>query len=207
MTQVTAQFVVVRPADGAVGDGFGVAADDTGARYVFRDGSDSGQGGLDNERISSLAKRFGVPTKATDWLNLALANTGYNEGVASGQAETLDAAAAQALDALKKLPEPPSPAVVDAGFHAPQTREELMAFQRNATDVWSQQYPEAAAGDVDDPEADLALVQLMTPPVDPEQPHKWLPIATTELDCGFCDQPANAAIHTAGADTITRGSN
>lgn len=201
---MTAKYVVFGPIEGEVGDVWAIAADDTSARYVFQDGSDSGLGGLDSARIADFADRFGTPTNADGWLELAALNTGYTMSVSSGTAETLDAAVAAAVGELATAA---VPAAGPDDFAVPTTRAELLVFQQRGMATWAEQYPEAAAGDVDDPEADLALVHLMTLPVNPEKSHKWLPIATTETDCGFCEQPEDAAIHTAGADTITRGSN
>lgn len=200
---MTAVYAVLTPVPDEVGYVFAIAADDTSARYVFEDGADSDDLGLDSARISRLRDWATTPpTDAAGWFALAAQSTGNSVFGPLVQADTLDDAVAQATEALKAVPAPTtaSPSQI-------LSRDDMLAFQRDAMDEWARQYPEAAAGDVDDPEADLALVHLMTPPVDPAKPHSWLPIATTEATCGFCDQPADAAIHTAGADTITRGHN
>ena len=84
---------------------------------------------------------------------------------------------------------------------------EVRAYELRGMEEWAQEYPEAAAGDVDDPEADLALMHYITPPVDPDKPHRWLPLDVGDANCGFCDKPESDAIHQPNADTITSGSN
>lgn len=176
---------------------FAVVADDTQAHYVFPPGIDAGQLGLDDERIANVSETIGVkPVDALHWLQLAAYNVGYYTLSNAIDAPDIEAATTAAQQRLSTTPD----------GTAPQTRQELLSFQQNAMYAWAQLYPEAASGDVDDPEADLGLVQLLTPPVNPAEPHDWLPIATTETDCGFCEQPENAAIHRPSADTITSGS-
>lgn len=215
---MTAMYVVYTPMPGLGGYAFAVAADDTTARYVFDDGSDSDGTGLDSDRIKRLAEWSTVkPKDALDWIGIASNSLGYPMAGDPVEAKSLKDAVAAATEAVKaagtfapnptRAPgeEPASaPSSSPGGF---ATREERMQFERDALDEWALEYPEAASGDVNDPEADLALVHLMTPPVDPTKPHKWLPMATAEVNCGFCDLPADDAIHTAGADTITRGAN
>jgi hypothetical protein len=77
------------------------------------------------------------------------------------------------------------------------SRQELMAFQARVTDDWSQRYPEAAAGDVDDPVADLALAQAMSAAADPAGQHQWLPATLGAADCWICFGEQDHPLHTA----------
>lgn len=208
---MTALYTIITPSDGVQGGAFAAIADDSGAHYLFPDGS-SGVAGLDDDRIITVASYADTtPTDALTWLNLACTNLLYVDMTDPAEAADLEAATRAAGEALAALPAPvtaaapePSPVEPDP-WTPPATRDELMAWQRQMMDDWAEQYPEAAAGDVDDPEADLALAQLLTPPVNPELPHKWLPLALDETECGFCDKPAEDPIHTTSADTITSG--
>lgn len=188
------------------GQTFAIVADDDGADYVYTDGQEIP--GLDADRVARVGAAGATPpANAEQWLAAAAYNIGYFIVSPPQPANSLDEARTTATQALQSLPEreptpaeEPTEAASDDGatpdWHIPTTREELAAYQANAAYVWSQQYPEVASGEVSDPEADLALMHLMTPPVDPTKPHRWLPIATTETDCGFCEQPQEAAIHT-----------
>lgn len=204
---MSAVYALFKPFPGETGAVFAVVADDTGARYVFSGGDDTNEAGLNSDRIGVVRSFIDAsPSNALEWFGVAAYALGNVVPGPLTAVDTLDEAVARATEAIEQEPTyvsvqvPPPPS-----FHVPQTQAERLAFQRQALDEWAQQYPEAAAGDVDDPEADLALAHLMTPPVDPERPHTWLPIATTETDCGFCDLPEDAPIHVEAKDTITRG--
>lgn len=201
-----ALYSLITPYPGLVGGvAFAVVADDTQAHYVFPPGIDE-SGDLDDARIADVIQALSLPTaSAADWLNAATYNLGYYSVNGPVEAPDIDAATKSATAEVAEWQEP---ATLDEEtgndpWAPPVTREDRVAFQRQMSDEWAQLYPAAADGGVDDPEADLALTQMMTPPVDPTKPHKWLPIATTETDCGFCDQPADANIHNSDADTIT----
>lgn len=203
---MTALYTVGTYVPGINGRPFAVAADDQAAHYVFPEGTDGGD--LNDDRIVQAARSLNItPANADDWLEVACANmvfVGFSQPQSAPDIASAQTAAQLAL--AQVVPETDDQAQApEAGWAVPQTRDEVAAFQRAAADEWAQMYPAAAADDDDDPEAELALMQLMTPPVDPTKPHKWLPIATTETDCGFCDQPQDAAIHKQNADTITRG--
>lgn len=202
---MAALYAIVRPGMQVDGQTFAIVADDDGADYVYTAGQEIP--GLDADRVVRVgAARSTPPTNAEQWLAAAAYNIGYFIVSPPQPADSIDAARTTAAQALQSLPDrEPTPAEEatapnqDDGstpdWHIPTTREELAQYQANAAYVWSQQYPDVAAGDASDPEADLALRHLMTPPVDPTKPHDWLPIATTETDCGFCEQPQDAAIH------------
>jgi len=202
---MTAYYVIATPALGAQGDVFGVVADDSTAHYVFSDGS-SGLMGLDDARVAMAVHELGeTPTQAFDWLALALTNIGYFNTTAPTEAPTIEAATTAVQQQIAVAP-PQDEGTANAP-NPPQTRDELMAWQREMMDQWAQEFPEAASGEVSDPEADLALRQYLTPPTDPTKTHAWLPLSIHDVNCGFCDKPANDAIHNADADTITSGSN
>lgn len=208
-----ALYAIIQPAMQVDGPTFGVIADENGADYVFRDGEELG--GLNAERVKRVAgARDTPPQDESQWLAAAIYNIGYFVVGERQQAPTLDDArtAVTALIAQSGTREltpaetapaavaPDAPDVPDDSttpeWQVPKTRAELARYQADAAYVWSMRYPEAASGEVNDPEAELALRHLMTPPVDPTKPHAWLPIATTETECGFCEQPQDAAIHT-----------
>jgi hypothetical protein len=74
---VPALYTIVRPAAGIDGPTFGVVADDSGARYVFEDGSGS-WAGLDEDRIQGVAELSEIPVQdASSWLGVACSNLGY----------------------------------------------------------------------------------------------------------------------------------
>lgn len=204
----TAYYIVATPTFGVTGQTFGIIADGMTAHYVFPDGSGDWEG-LDDSRIAMATQELGeTPSEPLDWLALATYNLNFIKTSTPVMTPSIEAARTAVLQAIElALPPDAETTSPPAGTNAPQTRDELLAWQREMMDQWAEAYPEAAAGDVDDPEADLALRHYMTPPVDPDKPHQWLPIATTETDCGFCEKPAEDAIHNTEADTITRGSN
>lgn len=75
------------------------------------------------------------------------------------------------------------------------TRRERLDHEARVMHEWSVRFPEAASGDVDDPEADLALAKAMSPPVDPSSPHSWLPVALTQPKCWWCFGDKTEDIH------------
>lgn len=207
---MTALMTLLTPIPGEEGYVFAIVADDDSARYVFADGADSDDLGLDSDRITRLADwADSKPNSAEEWTAVAAQSLGNPVAAEPREFDSVEQAVEKALELITAYPTPqanPSRApgqYPEGAPEPPMSRDDRMAFERDALDEWAQQYPEAAAGDVHDPEADLALAHLMTPPVDPTKPHRWLPIATTEEDCGFCEKSADNVIHTATADTIT----
>lgn len=210
---MTALFTLITPLPGEDGYVFGVVATDEGARYVFDDGSDSDGLGLDSDRIKRLADWSGdVPDTPEAWTAVATQGIGHTIQHDPITLDSEDEALALANSVIARTPTGApnpdrAPGVVQDDSAVPMTRADLLAFQADAYYTWSKKYPAVADGEEHDPEAELELRQLMTPPTDPEKPHPWLPLATTEVECGFCEQLEEADIHSAGADTITRGAN
>lgn len=186
----------------------GIVADDTQAHYVLPANAVT-DSGLDDSRIHDVAVSVGTrPTNAQEWFEVASYNIGYFQVDDPTEVESIDQATRAAEAQLAQYNstvdldqatgnDPWSPTFT--------TREDRVAFQQKALDQWAQQYPEAADG-ADDPDANLALKQLTTPPIQPASPHDWLPLTLGDTDCAFCGQPQAAAIHSASADTVARGS-
>jgi hypothetical protein len=78
---------------------------------------------------------------------------------------------------------------------AAANRAELLARQAAVTYEWSRRFPEAADGEVDDPEADLALSQAMMGWVDGAGPHAWLPAVLGRGSCWWCGEPQDHELH------------
>ena len=211
---MTVLFTLLTPIPGEAGYVFAIVADDRSARYVFNGGSDSDELGLDSKRIKRLAENADQkPRTAAEWTAVAAQQVGNPVIADSLEFEDIEDAVEAAVKIIARTassqPNPNrAPGQRPDGEPEPApTRADRMDFERAAMDEWMRLYPEAADDDVHDPEAELALRHLMTPPTDPEKPHKWLPISTAETDCGFCELPEDDALHTARADTITRGAN
>ncbi len=180
------------------GPAFGVAADGAGARYVTGSGGRSPWEGVDDERIALSAGMIDVrPTTPLEWLNAATSNLGFVFTEGPFPAADLASAVEELLTLL------PDASPVNESFFAPRrapaaafaTRAELLAFQRAAADAWASRYPAAACGDEDDPQADLELVHMMTPPFDPDAPHGWLPKVVDGTGCRYCSYPADHDLH------------
>jgi hypothetical protein len=179
-----AAWILLTPPSYVQGSALAVIADDTKAIYLEGDGQPAL--GLDAARTEMVARMIGrTPTSAREWLDVALCNIGIWEFGPVIDAPTFDTAVEQALAAAAGWgPEPPS-----------ETREERMFREAQAAYAWSQLYPVAADGEVDDPDADLALAQMMLPPVDPTQPHTWMPLGLDDVECGFCGDDRDGHLH------------
>ncbi|MCW2672982.1 MAG: hypothetical protein JWP14_1571 [Frankiales bacterium] len=161
-----------------------VVADDAWTAYVGEDGED--WDGLDHARTRQIAALLDHrPTTANEWLTVALVNLGLWHVGPLRYAASFDDAYDAAMSELRAIPSPA----------AAPTRNEMMWQQARLMEQWAEDYPEAAAGDVDDPDADLGLHQILLPPVDPTAEHPWTPLAVGDVACGFCDQPAKHSLH------------
>jgi hypothetical protein len=142
--------------------------------------------GLDVARSHMVAEIVGVqPSSAREWLSLNLTNIGlwaYGPAVAC---PNLDQARGDALRAAQAWQSEPHE----------ESRQERLFRESRIMAEWAEEYPEAAAGEVDDPDADLALAQMMLPPVNPAEPHRWMPLAAGEVECGFCGKLQDAPLH------------
>lgn len=166
------------------GEAMAIVADVEHARYLSPRGEDLP--GLDRERTARVALVIDrAPTTPVEWVQVATCNIGLCILGAIVEADTFEDAYLQALAAVRAW-QPSSPV---------ESRQDRLAREAALMYEWSSLYPEAAAGDVDDPDADLALAQLMLPPLDPSRRHTWMPFAVGERDCGFCDQPVDGQLH------------
>jgi hypothetical protein len=178
-------YVILTSVEGVDGGPVAVLADDRSTEYIDADG----RAWLSHERTLQVAARLQrSPTTAREWLSTALVNIGmYWQFGAVQTASSLDEARNAALVEMANILPPVE--------QPPESRAQRVARQAAAMYEWSRLYPEAAAGEVNDPEADLALHQMMLPPIDPEKPHPWTPIAVDETVCGFCDQLPDHPLH------------
>lgn len=100
---MTALYTIGVPVPPIDGPGFAVVADDSGAHYVFPDGS-SDSGGLNDERIQTVAKLSAVPVvDAATWLGVACSNMTYLGFSDPEEAADIEAATAAASAALADL--------------------------------------------------------------------------------------------------------
>lgn len=181
-------ILLTPPVDlGTQGKPLAVVAHQGGAFYL--DATGNSPDGLGASRAANIADLLGVaPTSARDWLGVALSNIGLWDQGPVIEAQDVETARAQAAQAARDWRPPPR--------H--QTRQERMFREARIMAEWAQEYPKAAAGDADDPDADLALAQMLLPPVDSTSPHTWMPLGVGDTACAFCGQDQDGPLHQVG---------